>query len=92
MAHHADEALERRAWTTHNFAALFDRDGALHPTYMIASSLIAAGMSWWQALITIALGNLIVLIPMLLNVHPPTRYGTPVPGVERMATTRCAWR
>src|ERR1700735_1439415 len=49
------------------------------PTYMLASGLIAGGMSWWQAILTILLGNLIVLIPMLLNAHAGTRYGIPFP-------------
>ena len=50
------------------------------PTYMLASGLIAGGMSWWQAVGTILLGNLIVLVPMLLNAHAGTRYGIPVSG------------
>ena len=45
------------------------------PTYTLASSLIDKGMSWSQAILTIALGNGIVLIPMLLNAHAGTRYG-----------------
>ncbi len=53
------------------------------PTYMLASGLIAGGMSWWQAIGTILLGNLIVLIPMLLNAHAGTRYGIPFPVFVR---------
>src|SRR5437016_2289735 len=49
------------------------------PTYMLASSLIGGGMNWWQAILTIFLGNLIVLIPMVLNAHAGTRYGIPFP-------------
>ncbi len=49
------------------------------PTYMIASSLIAEGMNWWQAVLTIFLGNLIVLVPMILNAHAGTKYGIPFP-------------
>lgn len=49
------------------------------PTYMLASSLIEEGMNWWQAILTISLGNVIVLIPMILNAHPGTRYGIPFP-------------
>jgi len=44
---------------------------------MLASGLIAGGMNWFQAVGTILLGNLIVLIPMLLNAHAGTRYGIP---------------
>lgn len=53
------------------------------PTYMLASGLIASGMSWSQALFTIALGNVIVLIPMILNAHSGTKYGIPFPILAR---------
>jgi NCS1 nucleoside transporter family len=53
------------------------------PTYMLASGLIAEGMDWIQAIVTILLGNLIVLIPMLLNAHAGTRYGIPFPVFVR---------
>src|SRR5947199_531781 len=42
-------------------------------------------MNWWQALITILLGNTIVLIPILLNSHPGTKYGIPFPVFARAA-------
>src|SRR3712207_7409820 len=48
-----------------------------------ASGLMAAGMNWWQALLTISLGNVIVLIPMLLNAHAGTKYGVPFPVFVR---------
>ena len=53
------------------------------PTYLLAGGLIAVGMNWWQALLTIGLGNLIVLIPILLNAHPGTKYGIPFPVLAR---------
>src|SRR5436190_11807597 len=55
------------------------------PTYMLASGLISAGMNWWQALITILLGNTIVLVPILLTSHPGTKYGIPFPVFARAA-------
>ncbi len=55
------------------------------PTYMMASGLIKAGMNWWQALVTILLGNVIVLVPILANSHPGTRYGIPFPVFARAA-------
>jgi NCS1 family nucleobase:cation symporter-1 len=55
------------------------------PTYMLASGLMANGMNWWQALVTILLGNTIVLIPILLNSHPGTKYGIPFPVFARAA-------
>jgi NCS1 family nucleobase:cation symporter-1 len=55
------------------------------PTYMLASGLIASGMNWWQALVTVGLGNTIVLLPILLNSHPGTKYGIPFPVFARAA-------
>ena len=73
----------RRNWTTYNFAALWISMAHCIPTYMLAGGLIAQGMSWWQALVTIGLGNLIVLVPILLNAHPGTKYGIPFPVLAR---------
>jgi nucleobase:cation symporter-1, NCS1 family len=53
------------------------------PTYMLASGLIATGMSWWQAVGTILLGNLVVLVPMILNAHAGAKYGIPFPVFVR---------
>lgn len=72
-----------RKWTTYNFAALWISMAHCIPTYMMASGLIAAGMSWVEALVTILLGNTIVLIPILLNSHPGTKYGIPFPVFAR---------
>ncbi|MBI5362835.1 MAG: NCS1 family nucleobase:cation symporter-1 [Planctomycetes bacterium] len=74
---------ERRTWTTYNFAALWISMAHCIPTYMYAGGLIAVGMNWWQALLTILLGNLIVLAPILLNAHPGTKYGIPFPVLAR---------
>src|SRR5213083_2040979 len=69
----------RRKWRVGSFAALWISMSACIPTYMLASSLIGGGMNWWQAILTIFLGNLIVLIPMVLNAHAGTLYGIPFP-------------
>jgi NCS1 family nucleobase:cation symporter-1 len=74
-----------RNWTTYNYAALWISMAHCIPTYMLSSGLISKGMNWWQALITILLGNTIVLIPILLNSHPGTRYGIPFPVFARAA-------
>lgn len=74
---------ERRTWSTYNFAALWISMAHCIPTYMLAADLIVAGMNGWQALLTIALANLIVLVPILLNAHPGTRYGIPFPVLAR---------
>src|SRR5256885_1020371 len=75
--------ISERNWTTYNYAALWISMAHCIPTYMLSSGLISAGMNWWQALITILLGNTIVLIPILLNSHPGTKYGIPFPVFAR---------
>jgi NCS1 family nucleobase:cation symporter-1 len=70
---------EGRKWGTRDIAALWISMAACIPTYMLASSLIAEGMNWWQAVLTIFLGNTVVLIPMVLNAHAGTKYGIPFP-------------
>ncbi len=71
--------LSQRKWGMLSFAALWVSMSACIPTYMLASGLISDGMNWWQAVLTIFLGNLIVLVPMILNAHAGTRYGIPFP-------------
>jgi NCS1 family nucleobase:cation symporter-1 len=75
--------LARRTWTTYNYAALWVGMSHNIPTYLLASGLIAVGMNWIQAIITIAAANLIVLVPMLLNSHAGTKYGIPYPVFAR---------
>jgi NCS1 family nucleobase:cation symporter-1 len=70
---------DRRKWRLGSFAALWISMSACIPTYMLASSLIGGGMNWSQAIFTIFLGNLIVVIPMILNAHAGTHYGIPFP-------------
>lgn len=69
----------QRKWGMWDMAALWISMSACIPTYMLASSLIDGGMNWWQAVLTIFLGNVVVLIPMVLNAHAGTRYGIPFP-------------
>src|ERR1700691_4001533 len=75
--------IERRTWGVYNYASLWVAMSVCIPTYMLASGLIAGGMNWWEAVGTILLGNLIVLVPMLLNAHAGTKYGIPFPVFVR---------
>ncbi len=75
--------VEKRTWGVWNYAALWISMSLCIPTYMLASSLIEGGMNWWQAILTVFLGNTIVLIPMLLNGHAGARYGIPFPVFAR---------
>lgn len=74
---------EKRTWGTWHIAALWVGMAVCIPTYTLASNFITGGMNWWQALLTVFLGNAIVLIPMTLNAHPGTAYGIPFPVLLR---------
>ena len=75
----------QRRWGARSFASLWISMAACIPTYMLASSLISGGMNWWEAVLTIFIANLIVLIPMILNAHAGTLYGIPFPVYCRAA-------
>ncbi|HEX9006544.1 MAG TPA: NCS1 family nucleobase:cation symporter-1 [Bacteroidota bacterium] len=75
----AATTLSQRKWATYDIAALWISMSACIPTYMLASSLISEGMNWYQAVLTVFFGNLIVLIPMILNAHAGTKFGIPFP-------------
>src|SRR6266705_277141 len=79
----APVSAERRTWSTYNYSALWVSMSVNTLTYILAASLISKGMNWKQAVLTIFLGNTIVLAPMLLNSHPGARYGIPFPVLAR---------
>ncbi|MEV8093242.1 NCS1 family nucleobase:cation symporter-1 [Kitasatospora sp. NPDC085879] len=97
--------VARRRWTTYNFLALWVGMAHNIPSWTLASGLVALGMDWKQAVLTIALANLIVLVPMLLTGHAGTKYGIPFPVFARAsfglrganlpamvrAAVACAW-
>ena len=74
---------EQRTWSRWNIASLWIGMAVCIPTYMLASGMIAAGMNWWQAVLTVLLGNMIVLVPMVANGHGGTKYGVPFPVLAR---------
>ncbi len=75
----APTTIAQRRWGTKDIAALWISMAACIPTYTLASSHINNGMNWWQAVLAIFIGNIIVLIPMILNAHAGTKYGIPFP-------------
>ena len=79
----APTTAANRTWGTYNYIALWFSMSMEVTTYMLASSLIAGGMNWKQAIFTILMGNLIVLVPMLLNAHAGAKYGIPFPVFVR---------
>ncbi|MDM7923521.1 MAG: NCS1 family nucleobase:cation symporter-1 [Pyrinomonadaceae bacterium] len=79
----APTTIGQRTWSTWNIAALWIGMSVVITTYTLAGGFIEAGMTWWQAMITILLGNCIVLIPMVLNAHAGTKYGVSFPVLAR---------
>ncbi|MBA2379022.1 MAG: NCS1 family nucleobase:cation symporter-1 [Blastocatellia bacterium] len=79
----APTTLGTRTWSTWNIAALWIGMSVVITTYMLGGGFIAQGMTWWQAMLTILLGNCIVLIPMVLNAHAGTKYGISFPVLLR---------
>ncbi len=72
-----------RTWNTYHIAALWIGMSVVITTYTLASGLMSQGMNWWQAMGTILLANVIVLIPMILNAHAGTKYGVSFPVLCR---------
>jgi len=74
---------EQRTWDWKAYSALWVAMVVCVPTYMLAGGLIAEGMNWWQAVVTVLLGNLIVLVPMMLIGHAGAKHGIPFPVLLR---------
>ena len=81
----APTPLAARTWSRWHIASLWVGLSVCIPTYMLAASMIQAGLTWWQSLLVILLGNVIVLVPMIINAHAGTRYGIPFPVYARAA-------
>ncbi|MGI9181516.1 MAG: NCS1 family nucleobase:cation symporter-1 [Longimicrobiaceae bacterium] len=79
----APTRLAGRTWNLWHIASLWVGMSVCIPTYMLAASMVQAGMNWWQSLLAILLGNLIVWIPLVINAHAGTRYGIPFPVYAR---------
>jgi NCS1 family nucleobase:cation symporter-1 len=79
----APTSAAQRTWSTYHIAALWIGMSVVITTYTLASGLMQQGMTWWQAMATILLGNVIVLVPMILNAHAGTKYGVSFPVLCR---------
>ncbi len=75
----------KRTWSTYNYITLWFGMSSQIPTYLIGAGLVTLGMNWWQAILTVALGNALILIPILLNSYVGARYGIPYPVFSRSA-------
>jgi len=74
---------EQRTWDWINISALWIGMVVSVPAYLLASGLIQQGMAWWQAVLTVLAGNVVVMIPMMLNGHAGAKYGVPFPVLLR---------
>ena len=81
----APTRIGQRTWNVWHIASLWVGMSVCIPTYMLAASMIGAGLSWRQSLLAIFLGNVIVLVPLVINAHAGTRYGIPFPVYARAA-------
>lgn len=81
----APTTSETRTWDWKSYAALWVAMVVCVPTYMLAGGLVSEGMNWWQAVITVLLGNIIVLVPMILIGHAGAAHGIPFPVLLRSA-------
>ncbi|MGB8267607.1 MAG: NCS1 family nucleobase:cation symporter-1 [Candidatus Velthaea sp.] len=76
--------LAEHNWGGGKFATLWIGMCLCIPTYSLASGMIALGMNWLEAVLTIFTGSVVVLIPILLVSHAGTRYGFPYPVFARL--------
>ncbi|MGH7700625.1 MAG: NCS1 family nucleobase:cation symporter-1 [Gemmatimonadales bacterium] len=79
----APVASDRRTWNLWHIASLWIGMSVCIPTYMLGASMIGAGLTWWQSLLAVLLGNAIVLVPLVINAHAGTKYGIPFPVYAR---------
>jgi NCS1 family nucleobase:cation symporter-1 len=76
--------LAEHDWPGPKFAALWVGMCLCLPTYSLASGMIALGMNWLEAVITIFVGSCAILIPIVLVSHAGTRFGIPYPVFARL--------
>lgn len=101
----APTSVSERTWTTYNISMLWIGMAICIPSMMLASGLIGMGVSPWLSVLNVALGNLIILVPIQMNSNIGTKYGIPFPLFARLtfgtkgaqlpailrAITACGW-
>ena len=81
----APTPISERTWSTYHIAMLWVGMSVCIPSFTMASSLVALGLSPWMSVFNVALGNILILIPIQLNSHAGTKYGLPFPVFARLA-------
>lgn len=101
----APSSVSERSWTTYNITMLWVGMSICIPSLALASGLITMGVSPWLSVLNVALGNIIILVPIQLNSQIGTKYGIPFPLFARLtfgtlgaqipailrAITACGW-
>jgi len=101
----APTSVSQRTWTTYNISMLWVGMAICIPSLSLASGLIGMGVSPWLAVLNVALGNIIILVPIQLNSQIGTKDGIPFPLFARLtfgthgaqipailrAITACGW-
>ena len=101
----APTSVAERTWTTYSITMLWVGMSICIPSLSLSSGLIGMGVSPWLAVLNVALGNIIILIPIQLNSQIGTKYGIPFPLFARLtfgtigaqlpallrALTACGW-
>ena len=97
--------VAERNWTTYSITMLWVGMSICIPSLSLASGMIGMGASPWLAVFNVALGNIIILIPIQMNSQVGTKYGIPFPLFARLtfgtvgaqipallrALTACGW-
>ncbi|MBP0978398.1 MAG: cytosine permease [Oscillospiraceae bacterium] len=80
----APSSVAERTWSTYTITMLWVGMSICIPSLSLASGLVGMGVSPWLAILNVALGNLIILIPIQLNSTIGTQYGIPFPLFARL--------
>jgi len=72
-----------RRWGAGQFTSLWIAMAVIVPTWTLATTGLALGLSWTQVIIYMFLGNLIILIPTIIQSHGGARYGVAEPQLTR---------
>jgi NCS1 family nucleobase:cation symporter-1 len=76
--------LPEHSWPAMKFSSLWIGMCICLPTYSLAASMIALGMNWWEAVLTIFSGSAVVMTAILLVSHAGTKFGIPYPVFARL--------
>jgi len=75
--------VERRTWAAWNFVAFWVSDSFNINTWMIVSSMIQLGLSWWQAWLCVWIGYGVIAPFVVLNARPGAIFHITFPVVAR---------